>query len=190
MARAVWLYYMAKVVELLDTVFFVLRKKTSQVSFLHVYHHSLMPVCAFVGVKYFAGGHGTLLGLINSFIHVLMYMYYMLSAIPSLQKFLWWKKYLTTLQIVSIKICTFDSLLNESYSSSHLLDSIPYRFLSHYSNSIPTKLRISERNRSSFDIKRCTFYLYVFIVLRQDLLEISRSSFSKCQRRENACTSS
>lgn len=101
MARAVWLYYMAKIIELLDTVFFVLRKKTSQVSFLHLYHHSLMPVCAFIGVKYFAGGHGTLLGLINSFIHVLMYMYYMLSAIPSLQKFLWWKKYLTTLQIVS-----------------------------------------------------------------------------------------
>ena len=55
MARAVWLYYMAKIVELLDTVFFVLRKKQSQVSFLHVYHHTLMPFCAFIGVKYFAG---------------------------------------------------------------------------------------------------------------------------------------
>lgn len=101
MARAVWIYYMAKIIELLDTVFFVLRKKTSQVSFLHVYHHTLMPICAFIGVKYLAGGHGTLLGLINSFIHVLMYTYYMLSAMPSMQKFLWWKKYLTILQIVS-----------------------------------------------------------------------------------------
>jgi elongation of very long chain fatty acids protein 7 len=55
MARAVWLYYMAKIIELLDTVFFVLRKKNSQVSFLHLYHHSLMPICAFIGVKYFAG---------------------------------------------------------------------------------------------------------------------------------------
>lgn len=54
-ARAVWLYYMAKIIELLDTVFFVLRKKNSQVSFLHLYHHSLMPVCSFIGVKYFAG---------------------------------------------------------------------------------------------------------------------------------------
>ncbi|XP_070491195.1 very long chain fatty acid elongase 7 [Chironomus tepperi] len=104
MARAVWLYYMAKIIELLDTVFFVLRKKQSQVSFLHVYHHTLMPVCAFIGVKFFAGGHGTLLGLINSFIHVIMYMYYMLSAIPSMQKYLWWKRYLTIMQIIQFLI--------------------------------------------------------------------------------------
>lgn len=55
MARAVWLYYIAKITELLDTVFFVLRKKDRQISFLHLYHHTLMPVCAFIGVKYFAG---------------------------------------------------------------------------------------------------------------------------------------
>jgi elongation of very long chain fatty acids protein 7 len=65
MARAVWLYYMAKIVELLDTVFFVLRKKNSQVSFLHLYHHSLMPICAFIGVKYFAGE--LLLGSVRKF---------------------------------------------------------------------------------------------------------------------------
>lgn len=55
MARAVWLYYMCKITELLDTVFFVLRKKQNQISFLHVYHHTLMPICGFIGLKYFAG---------------------------------------------------------------------------------------------------------------------------------------
>lgn len=55
MARAVWLYYMCKITELLDTVFFVLRKKQNQVSFLHLYHHTLMPICGFIGIKYFAG---------------------------------------------------------------------------------------------------------------------------------------
>lgn len=102
MAGAVWLYYIAKISELLDTVFFVLRKKERQISFLHLYHHTLMPVCAFIGVKYFAGGHGTLLGFINSFIHIIMYAYYLLSAMgPKVQKYLWWKKYITILQIVS-----------------------------------------------------------------------------------------
>ncbi|XP_055631368.1 elongation of very long chain fatty acids protein 7 [Toxorhynchites rutilus septentrionalis] len=105
MAGAVWLYYICKVVELLDTVFFVLRKRQRQVSFLHLYHHTLMPVCGFIGVKYFAGGHGSLLGLINSFIHVCMYAYYMLAAMgPKVQKYLWWKRYLTVMQIIQFII--------------------------------------------------------------------------------------
>ncbi|XP_065083804.1 very long chain fatty acid elongase 7 [Ochlerotatus camptorhynchus] len=111
MARAVWLYYICKVVELLDTVFFVLRKKQNQVSFLHLYHHSLMPVCGFIGVKYFAGGHGTLLGVINSFIHVCMYAYYMLAAMgPKVQKYLWWKRYLTVMQIIQFIIVFYHTL--------------------------------------------------------------------------------
>ncbi|ETN64723.1 elongase [Anopheles darlingi] len=111
MARAVWAYYMCKVVELLDTVFFVLRKKQNQVSFLHLYHHTLMPICGFIGVKYFAGGHGTLLGVINSFIHVCMYAYYMLAAMgPKVQKYLWWKRYLTVMQIVQFIIVFFHTL--------------------------------------------------------------------------------
>uniref|UniRef100_T1GSR3 Elongation of very long chain fatty acids protein n=1 Tax=Megaselia scalaris TaxID=36166 RepID=T1GSR3_MEGSC len=97
--------YIAKITELLDTVFFVLRKKDRQISFLHMYHHTLMPVCAFIGVKYFAGGHGTLLGFINSFIHIVMYAYYLLAAMgPRIQKYLWWKKYITVLQIVQFLI--------------------------------------------------------------------------------------
>ncbi|KAM9436105.1 very long chain fatty acid elongase 2 isoform 2-T2 [Clarias gariepinus] len=37
---------------------------------------------------------------LNSFIHVLMYSYYSLSTIPSMQKYLWWKRYLTQAQLV------------------------------------------------------------------------------------------
>lgn len=39
---------------------------------------------------------------LNSFIHVLMYSYYGLSVIPSMRKYLWWKKYLTQAQLVRI----------------------------------------------------------------------------------------
>ena len=31
--------FYTKLVDLLDTIFFVLRKKSNQISFLHVYHH-------------------------------------------------------------------------------------------------------------------------------------------------------
>ena len=38
---------------------------------------------------------------LNSFVHVVMYSYYLLAAMgPRVQRYLWWKKYLTGLQMV------------------------------------------------------------------------------------------
>ncbi|KAG2467049.1 ELOV5 protein, partial [Polypterus senegalus] len=37
---------------------------------------------------------------LNSFIHVLMYSYYGLSAVPAMRPYLWWKKYITQGQLV------------------------------------------------------------------------------------------
>nr|XP_022906062.1 elongation of very long chain fatty acids protein 7-like [Onthophagus taurus] len=48
------IYFLSKISELLDTVFFTLRKKYSQVTALHLYHHTLMVFLAWLGVKYFA----------------------------------------------------------------------------------------------------------------------------------------
>lgn len=82
-------------------IFFVLRKKDSQVTFLHLYHHSLTPLETWICVKFIAGGHGTLGNLINNAVHVIMYTYYLVSAMgPEYQKYLWWKKHLTTVQLV------------------------------------------------------------------------------------------
>ncbi|XP_012939687.1 elongation of very long chain fatty acids protein 7-like [Aplysia californica] len=102
MARVSWLFFMSKFIELLDTVFFIMRKKFNQVSFLHVFHHGILPVSWWFGVKLVPGGFGTFHSMINSWIHFMMYMYYGLSALgPAFQKYLWWKKYMTTLQLVS-----------------------------------------------------------------------------------------
>ncbi|OBS73941.1 hypothetical protein A6R68_15523, partial [Neotoma lepida] len=54
MVHTCWLYYFSKFIELLDTVFFVLRKKNSQVTFLHVFHHTIMPWTWWFGVKFAA----------------------------------------------------------------------------------------------------------------------------------------
>jgi len=52
-------------------------------------------------VTVFPGGHGTLLGVVSSFVHIIMYTYYLLAAHgPTVQKYLWWKKHLTSLQLV------------------------------------------------------------------------------------------
>lgn len=54
-ARRCHIYFLVKVLDLMDTVFFVLRKKQNQVSFLHVYHHTGMVMLTWSGVKWFAG---------------------------------------------------------------------------------------------------------------------------------------
>jgi len=100
-AKALWWYYFSKCLEFMDTIFFVVRKKNSQVSFLHVYHHASMFPIWWIGVKWVAGGQSFFGALMNSFIHVIMYTYYGISVMgPEYQKYLWWKRYLTKLQLV------------------------------------------------------------------------------------------
>ncbi|XP_056319808.1 ELOVL fatty acid elongase 8b [Danio aesculapii] len=107
MANVCWWFFFSKVIELSDTVFFILRKKNSQLTFLHVYHHGTMIFNWWAGVKYVAGGQSFFIGLLNTFVHILMYSYYGLAALgPHLQKYLWWKRYLTSLQLVQFILLT------------------------------------------------------------------------------------
>ncbi|XP_054761925.1 very long chain fatty acid elongase 4-like [Lytechinus pictus] len=101
LAGACWWFFFSKIIELLDTVIFILRKKNNQISFLHVYHHATMPFLWWIGVRWVAGGASFFSGMVNCFIHVLMYGYYFLSALgPWIQPYLWWKRYLTSLQLL------------------------------------------------------------------------------------------
>ncbi|KAK9500529.1 hypothetical protein O3M35_001780 [Rhynocoris fuscipes] len=99
-ATCYW-YYISKFTEFFDTIFFVMRKKYNQVNKLHVIHHGIMPFSTWFGVKFTPGGHSTFFGLLNTFVHIWMYAYYMLAAFgPQVQKYLWWKKYLTVMQMI------------------------------------------------------------------------------------------
>nr|QXU64621.1 fatty acid elongase 10 [Blattella germanica] len=100
-ASYTWLFMITKIIELADTVFFILRKKYNQVSFLHVYHHSSTLLYSWIHLKYLPGLQGIIMGFLNSGVHIIMYFYYMLSAMgPAYQKYLWWKKYITIIQMV------------------------------------------------------------------------------------------
>ncbi|XP_004530051.1 elongation of very long chain fatty acids protein 7 [Ceratitis capitata] len=106
MLNLCYIYYLSKLTEFADTIFFVLRKKSSQITWLHVYHHSVTPLETWVLVKFLAGGNATFPNLLNNFVHVCMYFYYMMSAMgPEYAKFLWWKKYMTELQIAQFVLC-------------------------------------------------------------------------------------
>ena len=154
-------------------VFFILRKKNNQVTFLHVYHHATMIINWWMAAKYvpvgqckswnFFPGYANVtwpifilprvnwcigicierfvfinihfpvklifcvwtfwtnkipqylvaaffVGVINSFIHTLMYVYYALAALgPEMQKYLWWKRYMTKLQLVSLNFLRYST---------------------------------------------------------------------------------
>ncbi|CAH8636332.1 unnamed protein product [Schistosoma rodhaini] len=94
-----YLFFFSKFVEMLDTVFFLYRGKVDQVTFLHVFHHASMPPSVWWGLKYAPGGLLYMFPLINSFVHIIMYIYYGLTSI-GLYQYLWWKNYLTIIQML------------------------------------------------------------------------------------------
>lgn len=50
-----YLYFSMKLIDLLDTVFYVMRKKYNQITFLHVYHHAGMVLGTYVFTKFLTG---------------------------------------------------------------------------------------------------------------------------------------
>ncbi|XP_047527338.1 elongation of very long chain fatty acids protein 1-like [Vanessa atalanta] len=105
-ASITYYYFLLKILDLMDTVFFVLRKKYNQISFLHIYHHAGMVILIWGAVTYVPGGHGTLVGVINSFVHTVMYSYYLISvAMPKTKELLWIKKHVTQIQILQFFLC-------------------------------------------------------------------------------------
>lgn len=115
--EAFWHFYMNKLTDLLDTIFFVLRKKQSHITFLHVYHHISMVILTYGVGKYFAGVEGQLTGLINIIVHILMYFYYTISSFGNTFTFhLKFKKYLTRLQIAQFVIVLVHSVIAHSFS--------------------------------------------------------------------------
>jgi len=96
MARALWLFYASKVLEFNDTFIMILRQSSGQISFLHVYHHLSVLWMWWFNVMYYPGGEAYPSAWLNSFVHIWMYGYYFLSTLGFN---VWWKRYLTQLQI-------------------------------------------------------------------------------------------
>lgn len=94
------LFLLSRLADFLDTIWFVLRKKHSHISFLHVFHHSYVPTVAYVASRWTpVVPNAMAFPFINSAIHVIMYSYYLLATIPQMRPHLWWKRYLTALQM-------------------------------------------------------------------------------------------
>jgi len=72
-ANVAYMYYIIKVTDLLDTIFFILRKKNNQATFLHVYHHFMTAFVTFLVVKLVPGNF-----LLYTYIFKADFLYYLL----------------------------------------------------------------------------------------------------------------
>ena len=91
-------FYLSKFYELGDT--FLLCIKGNRTIPLHIYHHIIVLFVTW-GSCVFDTFEGLSVVILNSMIHVVMYTYYLLTVLG--QK-VWWKKYMTTAQIVQFLI--------------------------------------------------------------------------------------
>lgn len=74
-----------------------------------------MVVGVWISGKYFPGSHANWIALFNTFVHAVMYSYYLFTCITGTSP--WWKKYVTLLQIVQhylIFIFCFPVLLSSN----------------------------------------------------------------------------
>lgn len=130
-AEMSYCYLLLKVLDLFDTIFFVLRKRQRQISFLHVYHHVAILLGSWIAVSWAPGGHPWFFGLLNCFVHFIMYGYYFGSVYsPTLKQNLMVKKSITQMQIVSDWTFDFD-IFRELFSFVNILFS-DFRFNSFY----------------------------------------------------------
>jgi len=90
------LYAIFKFFELIDTLFLILRKRP--VPFLHWYHHTTVLVYTWYAVMV-AAALGNHFGIINAFVHTVMYFYYFLTSIGQRPS---WGKWVTILQLVQM----------------------------------------------------------------------------------------
>ncbi|XP_023034351.1 elongation of very long chain fatty acids protein F-like [Drosophila willistoni] len=102
-----YFYFLNKVCDLMDTIFFVLRKSYKQITVLHVFHHiSMVLFFPIFYPKFGAGGEIVSMGMCNTFVHSLMYTYYFISALfPNMKGIEKWKKLITISQMVQFLIC-------------------------------------------------------------------------------------
>jgi elongation of very long chain fatty acids protein 4 len=76
MAKLIWLFYISKLPEFVDTFLMMLKQNYRQISFLHLYHHSTIFIIWFIVTNKAPGGEAYWSAMVNSGVHVVMYGYY------------------------------------------------------------------------------------------------------------------
>ncbi|XP_076378144.1 very long chain fatty acid elongase 1 [Megalopta genalis] len=79
-AYTFWWTLLLKLIDLIETGVFVLRKKDRQISFLHIYHHISTVIVVWTFGRYVPVAMASFAIIVNCIIHVIMYTYYYFST--------------------------------------------------------------------------------------------------------------
>eukprot|EP00128_Syssomonas_multiformis_P008796 Colp12_sorted_trinity150504_noHs@1930 len=113
---AIFLHYMSKYLDIIDTVIIVIHKKEDQLSFLHYYHH-LSIIWCWWAVLIWREPDAYLGALLNSVVHAVMYGYYLLTsykiAVPTFIK-----KNITTMQQIQFLAVSSQSIMVFKYADA------------------------------------------------------------------------
>ena len=105
------MFYLAKLIEFLNTVFLILRKRLYRLTYLHIFHHATIFPLWWIGVNFYTDGITAVSVILNSKIHIIMYIHYILSLFGDrFKRFIWWKRYLAKFQVLQYYILIILSL--------------------------------------------------------------------------------
>ncbi|XP_017881099.1 elongation of very long chain fatty acids protein 1-like isoform X2 [Ceratina calcarata] len=81
-----WYILCLKLIDYVETILFVFRKKQRQVTFLHLYHHISTAYFFWIFLKYYCSAIPIIVLGVNCAVHVIMYTYYLLASFQSTQR--------------------------------------------------------------------------------------------------------
>lgn len=113
-AHVFWWTLLLKLIDLIETVVFVLRKKDRQISFLHLYHHVSTALIAWIYGRYVPVAMAAFIVIVNSSVHVIMYSYYYFSTMgdktPAIVRKL--KPFITIIQMVQFLVLIAQNIMS------------------------------------------------------------------------------
>eukprot|EP00904_Undaria_pinnatifida_P008852 jgi/Undpi1/5097/HiC_scaffold_19.g08449.m1 len=114
-AQVFAVFYLQKYLELVDTILFLLRRSFRQVTFFHLFHHCSITVIVGSVLPFDFNGDMYLPIMLNSIVHVLVYLHYVLTA---LGRHSWWSRHLTSLQLTQFVVIFVQSAAALYYGPS------------------------------------------------------------------------
>lgn len=121
LARYIYIFYISKIYEFVDTFIMLVKGNVKQVSFLHVYHHATISFIWWMITRVAPGGDAYFSAALNSWVHVCMYSYYLLAIVigkdsERRKTYLWWGRYLTQMQMFQFMLNLCQALYCSKFS--------------------------------------------------------------------------